>query len=108
MGSAETSGLSAKFHGISLRLFSACRAPFPRIVKKPGMKDSVQRITMSLFSQLLRTMCPALVLLLTSLPTHAADEVEDKRTKFLDSPKKVTGQFEVGLGWLTLPSAKVC
>ncbi len=108
MGSAETSGLSAKFHGIFSRLFWATWAPFPRKAQKPGMNDSAHRITMSRFPFPLRPLCLALAMLLTALPVHAADKGVVPGLKFLDSPKKVTGQFEVGFGWLTLPGAKVC
>lgn len=78
------------------------------MIDKPGMKDSAHRITMSLFFQPPRAIGLALVVLFIGLPARATDTSDGTGTKFLDSPKKVTGQFEVGLGWLILPSAEVC
>lgn len=69
---------------------------------------------MSLFSPTLRAPCASLALLLSASNADATDVLiekdgsVEKPSPIFESPKKVTGQFEVGFGWLALPTAQVC
>jgi len=117
MGSAETSGLRRKFHGIFSWLFSARSGIAEVLIDLSKAMYSVQPITRVLrLTALAATLC-------AQSPAQAEDKPEEVRFqakqdisadtpiepfRLAEAPEKVTGMVEVSLGWLTLPGAQVC